>query len=63
MRSIFVHQKPPKDLKGAATARGTYIPSGELAWPRMRSTRTLAENRAAGERILRILANGDRPPS
>jgi hypothetical protein len=62
MRSIFVHQKPPKDLKGAA-ARGTFIPSGELAWPRMRSTRTLAENRAAGERIRRILANGDRPPS
>jgi hypothetical protein len=62
MRSIFVHQKPPKDLKGAA-ARGTYIPSGELAWPRMRSTRTLEENRAAGERIRRILANGDRPPS
>jgi hypothetical protein len=62
MRSIFVHQKPPKDLKGA-TARGTYIPSGELAWPRMRSNRTLAENRAAGERIRRILANGDQPPS
>jgi hypothetical protein len=62
MRSIFVHQKPPKDLKGAS-ARGTFIPSGELAWPRMRSNRTLAENRAAGERIRRILANGDRPPS
>jgi hypothetical protein len=62
MRSIFVHQKPPKNLKGA-TARGTYIPSGELAWPRMRSNRTLAETRAAGERIRRILANGDQPPS
>jgi hypothetical protein len=62
MRSIFVHQKPPKDLKGAA-ARGTFIPSGELAWPRGRSNRTLEENRAAGERIRRILANGDRPPS
>jgi hypothetical protein len=62
MRSIFLHQKPPKDLKGAA-ARGTFIPSGELAWPRGRSNRTLAENRAAGERIRRILSNGDRPPS
>jgi len=62
MRSIFVHQKPPKDLKGAA-ARGTYIPSGELAWPRMRSTRTLEENRAAGARIRRILANGGQQPS
>ena len=63
MRSIFVHQKPPTDLKGVVGSRGTYIPSGELAWPRMRSNRTLAENRAAGERIRRILANGDRPPS
>ena len=62
MRSFFLHQKLPKDLKGAV-ARGTYIPSGELAWPRGRSNRTLEENRAAGARIRRILANGDRPPS
>ena len=61
MRSIFVHQKPPKDLKGAATSRGTFIPSGELAWPRMRSNRTLEENRAAGERMRRIRANGAQP--
>ena len=62
MRSFFLQQKLPKDLKGAAS-RYTYIPSGELAWPRGRSNRTLEENRAAGERIRRILANGDRPPS
>jgi hypothetical protein len=62
MRSIFLHQKLPKDLKGASS-RGTYIPSGELAWPRERSTRTLEENRAAAARIRRILANGSQPPS
>ena len=62
MRQFFLHQKLPKDLKGAAS-RFTYIPSGELAWPRERSTRTLEENRAAAARIRRILANGSQPPS
>jgi hypothetical protein len=62
MRPFFLHQKLPKDLKGAA-ARGTYIPSGELAWPRGRSNRTLEENRAAGERMRRIRANGGQLPS
>jgi hypothetical protein len=62
MRSLFLHQKLPKDLKDASS-RYTYIPSGELAWPRMRSNRTLEENRAAGERMRRIRANGAQPPS
>ena len=62
MRTFFLHQKLPKDLKGAA-ARGTYIPSGELAWPRERSNRTLEENRAAAARVRRIRANGAQPSS
>jgi hypothetical protein len=62
MRIPFLTRKPPEDLKGIAS-RVTYIPSGELAWPRERSTRTLEENRAAGERIRRILSNGAQPPS
>jgi hypothetical protein len=62
MRSIFLQQKLPKDLKGAAS-RFTYIPSGELAWPRMRSNRTLEENRAAAARMRRIRANGGQLPS
>jgi hypothetical protein len=62
MRPFFLHQKLPKDLKGIAS-RVTYVPSGELAWPPGRSTRTLEENRAAGERIRRILANGGQPPN
>jgi hypothetical protein len=60
MRSIFLQQKLPKDLKDAAS-RFTYIPSGELAWPRMRSNRTLEENRAAAARMRRIRANGALP--
>jgi hypothetical protein len=59
---LFLQQKLPKNLKGAA-ARGTHIPLGELAWPRQRSNRTLEENRAAGERMRRIRANGAQPPS
>ena len=62
MRPFFLHQKLPKDLKCAA-ARGTYIPSGELAWPRERSNRTLEENRAAAARVRRIRANGAQPSS
>jgi hypothetical protein len=62
MRSIFLQQKLPKDLKGIAD-RVTYVPSGELAWPRMRSNRTLEENRAAAARMRRIRANGAQPPS
>jgi hypothetical protein len=62
MRIPFVRRKEPEDLKGIAS-RVTYIPSGELAWPRMRSTRTLDENRAAGERMRRIRANGGQLPS
>ena len=61
MRIPFLRRKP-NDIN-SEIARATYIPSGELAWPRMRSTRTLEENRAAGERIRRILANGGQPPS
>ena len=62
MRQFFLHQKLPKDLKGISE-HVTYVPSGELAWPRARSTRTLEENRAASARIRRILANGSQPPS
>ena len=36
MKPFFLH-KPAKDLKGIAS-RATFIPSGEAAWPRMRST-------------------------
>jgi len=57
MKPFFLHHKPAKDLKGIAS-RATFIQSGEAAWPRMRSTRTLEENRAAAERIRRIRANG-----
>jgi hypothetical protein len=62
MRPFFLHQKPPKDLKDIAS-RVTVIPSGEAAWPRTRSTRTLEENIAASKRWRQIRANGGQPPS
>jgi hypothetical protein len=62
MRPFFLHQKPPKDFKGLAS-RVTFIPSGEVAWPQTRSTRTLEENRAASERMRRIRTNGGQLPT
>jgi hypothetical protein len=60
MRIPFLRRKQPESLKGIAS-RVTYVPSHEVAMPRMRDTRTLAEVRAASARRRRLL-NGD-PPS
>ncbi len=57
MRPFFLHQKPPKDLKGIAS-RVTFIPSGEVAWPRMRSIAHARGEPRGSERIRRIRANG-----
>jgi hypothetical protein len=61
MRIPFFSPKEPEDLKGIAS-RVTYIPSHTAAGPRLQSTRTLEDNRAAAKRIRRIL-NGGQPPS
>jgi hypothetical protein len=63
-RPFFLHQKPRTDLKDIdRDPTVTYIPSGEAAWPAMRSTRTLEENIEAGQRIQQILSRNGRRPS
>jgi hypothetical protein len=59
MRIPFFSRKTPESLKGIAS-RSTYVPSGELAMPRL-PPRTLEEALAGRERSRRIRANGDQP--
>jgi hypothetical protein len=60
MRIPFFHHKRPELYKGMS-ADVSYMPSGEIAWPRLRP-RTLEDALAARDRSRRIRANGA-PPS
>jgi hypothetical protein len=59
MRIPFTNPKDPELYKGIAS-RVTYVPSGEIAMPRLRP-RTLEEALAARDRMRRHRANGARP--
>lgn len=59
MRIPFFSPKRPALYKGMS-ADVTYVPSGEIAMPRLRP-RTLEDSLAARERMRRNRANGARP--
>ena len=59
MKIPFFSRKDTEDLKGIAS-RATYVPSHEIAMPRLRP-RTLEEALAARDRSRRIRANGAQP--
>jgi hypothetical protein len=52
---FFRRKQREKSYKGIAD-RATFVDSAERAWPRLRNTRTLEENREAMERIRRYRA-------
>jgi hypothetical protein len=60
MRIPFITRRVPEDLRSIAE-RATRVRSAEAAWPRLRATRTLEENREVLARR-RARANGE-PPS
>jgi hypothetical protein len=51
----FFRRKSQRNHK-RISERATFVDSAERAWPRLRNTRTLAENREAMERIKRYRA-------
>jgi hypothetical protein len=59
MKIPFFHSTRPELYKGMS-ADVSYMPSGEIAWPRLRP-RTLEDALAARDRSRRIRASGARP--